>query len=269
MIGSSPSAPAHVLLAAHVGSLDAAATPVGEARQHRIAAHQHRDALAGAVDAPLRRRHRHVVGAATSSSVIPSIVRATKNDGPCRPACRAPVVAGDRLAPFEVGEAGRGLGQITGRGQRQPALALAARDLGAHDVDADAGQEAAHRARLAQRADAAEETDEDLLQQVLAIGPGTEQAAQRLVDARRETIPGRQLRLRLAAAQRLDQRDVRIGVARLALQDTECGRRHLPSIVRACRPRIGQEKYVSRIAAPTLRQTVYSQERLAVARALM
>jgi hypothetical protein len=93
-------------------------------------------------------------------------------------------------------------------------------------VDADAGQEPPHRARLAQGADAAEEADEDLLQQILAIGAGPEQAAQGLIDAARETVPRRQLRLRLASPQRLDQRDVRIGVA-LTLQDSKGGWRHL------------------------------------------
>ena len=211
-----------------------------------------RSRLRGAVDPPLRRRHRHVVRGRHLVQRHP-LDRARDEERAVLAAqlVDQPVVAGDRLAPFEVGE-----GSAPARAGRRSAVSDSQRRRWrrpisrAHDVDADAGQEPAHRARLAQRADAAEEADEDLLQQVLAIGPGTEQAAQRLVDAGREAIPGRQLRLRIAAPQR--RRPARRPNRRraLALQDSEC--RLAPSLSNSARipARIGQEKYQWRAAPP-------------------
>ena len=192
--------------------------------------------------------------AATSSSVSPSIVRATKSDRSLPPSLSSSrVVARDRLAPVQIGGVRPRLGKLAGRRQRQPAPAAAARDLAAHDVDADAGQEPAHRGRLAQRADAAEEADEHLLQQVLAIGPGPEQAAQRLIDARREPIPGGQLRARIAA--RATPRPARRPNRRRALGPAGLGMSLAPSLISNCArigSETGQEKAPRRGAAQSL-----------------
>src|SRR6185312_7213136 len=84
--------------------------------------------------------------------------------------------------------------------------------------------------RLAQRADVAEKPEVDLLQQVLAIGTGPQQASQRLGAAGREAVPGFQLRRAVATPERF--RDLRVGARRRAARDQPEERRaHLALMV--------------------------------------
>ena len=118
------------------------------------------------------------------------------------------------------------VGRLAGRGEMQPAPPLTAGDLTLHDANADPGQEAPDRGRLAQGPDSLEEPEEDLLQQVLAIGAGAEQPVQRLRRAWRKSVPGLELRLAIAAAERLGDRRVRRLVRRGAADDAEGGGSH-------------------------------------------
>jgi hypothetical protein len=101
-------------------------------------------------------------------------------------------------------------------------------------VHGDAGQEAAHGARLAQVSDAPEKPEEHLLQQVLVLLPGPHEPPHRPIHGRREPVPGRELGARIPTTDGVDQRDIR-GV-RLALDDAERFHAHRsPRIVRAGR----------------------------------
>jgi len=94
------------------------------------------------------------------------------------------------------------------RREAQPLPPASSRDLALHDAQANSSQEAAHGRRLSQRADAPEEADEDLLQEVFAFAGRSEHAAQRPIDARREAVPGLEHRARVAAAQGEHEREV-------------------------------------------------------------